>query len=151
MLFRSEELWHRRGHETSVALEAFPHHDPALRDGDAEREMKLLQDVVTQIRGLRADHKIDKKQRLNGTLAIEGGATPVALIEQIANVSLTVATSQGPGFDVKLELPETAGLTAEQKDRLRKETEQLEKVIANSNRQLSNEAFVSKEIGRAHV
>ena len=59
-------------------------------------------------------------------------------------MSLTVATSQGPGFDVKLKLPETAGLTAEQKDRLRKDTEQLEKVIANSNRQLANEAFVSK-------
>ena len=40
MPFITEELWHRRGHETSIALEAYPQVDPALDDPEAEREMK---------------------------------------------------------------------------------------------------------------
>ena len=113
-----------------------------------EKLFQLLQDVVTHIRGLRADHKIDKKVKLNGALAVEGSA-PIAMIEQLANVELAVASASGPGFDLKLELPEAAGPSEEQKERLRKENEQLEKVIANSSRQLANEAFVAK--APAHV
>ncbi len=47
------------------------------------------------------------------------------------------------------EVPAVIGLTDEQKDRLKKDNEQLEKVIANSLRQLGNESFVSK--APAHV
>jgi valyl-tRNA synthetase len=47
-------------------------------------------------------------------------------------------------FDLVFNIPRKAGLSNEMKERLRKDNEQLEKVIANSNRQLSNEAFVSK-------
>jgi valyl-tRNA synthetase len=148
MPFITEELWHRRGHETSIALERYPQYDPALDDAEAEREMKLLQDVVTQIRGLRADHKIDKKTKLTGTLAVEGDP-PVDKIEQLANVALSVTPARGPGFDLKLELPQAAGASEDQRDRLRKENEQLEKVIANSNRQLANESFVAK--APAHI
>jgi len=143
MPFITEELWHRRGHETSIALEAYPQYDPALEDPEAEREMKLLQDIVTQIRELRADHKIDRKVKLSGTLALDG-TVPTATIERLTNVSLEVHMSRGLGYELKLDLPQTAGPTDEQKDRLKKDSEQLEKVIANSHRQLSNESFVAK-------
>src|SRR5580704_2554629 len=46
MPFITEELWHRRGHETSIALEAYPQYDPGLEDIAAEREMRLQQDIV---------------------------------------------------------------------------------------------------------
>ena len=49
-----------------------------------------------------------------------------------------------PRFDLVFDLPRATGLSEEQKGRLRKENEQLEKVIANSKRQLENESFVSK-------
>ncbi|MEQ1883573.1 MAG: valine--tRNA ligase [Bryobacteraceae bacterium] len=143
MPFLTEELWHRRGHETSISLEAYPQVDASLEDVEAEREMKLLQDVVTQIRGIRADHKIDRKEKLAGVLTVAGSA-PAAMIELLGNVSLEVKAGTGPGFDLKLNLPEAAGPSEEQLDRLRKDNEQLEKVIANSKRQLENEAFVSK-------
>jgi valyl-tRNA synthetase len=143
MPFITEELWHRRGHETSIALARYPQYDSSLHDPEAEREMKLLQDVVTAIRGIRADHKIDRKEKLSGTLAVNG-AVPVAMIEQLANAKLTVKSAAGPGFDLKLDLPQAAGPTDEQRERLKKENEQLEKVIASSHRQLSNDAFVTK-------
>jgi valyl-tRNA synthetase len=148
MPFITEELWHRRGHETSIALEAYPQYDPALHDPEAEREMKLLQDVVTAIRESRADHKIDRKVRLSGTLSL-GSPVPMETIERLTNVSLEVRPREVPGFDLKLDLPEVAGASDEQKDRLKKDNEQLEKVIANSLRQLGNESFVSK--APAHV
>jgi valyl-tRNA synthetase len=143
MPFITEELWHRRSHETSIALEAYPQYDPALHDLEAEREMKLLQDVVTAIRESRADHKIDRKVKLSGTLSL-GGSVPIETIERLTNVSLEVRPREGSGFDLKLDLPEAAGASDEQKDRLKKDVEQLDKVIANSLRQLGNESFVAK-------
>jgi valyl-tRNA synthetase len=148
MPFITEELWHRRGHETSIALEAYPQYEPALDDPEAEREMKLLQDIVTAIRESRADHKIDRKVKLAGTLSL-GGSVPMETIERLTNVSLDVRPKEGSGFELKLDLPEAAGASDEQKDRLKKDNEQLEKVIANSLRQLGNESFVSK--APAHV
>ena len=47
------------------------------------------------------------------------------------------------------EIPAASGPTEEQMDRLKKDTEQLKKVIANSKRQLDNEGFVAK--APAHV
>ena len=142
MPFITEELWHRRGHETSIALEAYPEADPALDDPEAEREMKLLQDVTTFVRTQRADHKIEKKIRLTGRYA--GPAIDPVLIALGTNVEFTVDSTSAPSFDIRIDFPETAGPTEDQKERVRKDSEQLEKVIANSKRQLENESFVSK-------
>ena len=141
MPFITEELWHRRGHETSIALEAYPEFDPALNDPEAEREMKLLQDIVTEIRGVRADNKIDRKEKLHGTLRVAGSVNE-EFIARVANVSLTLEPHDGPGYSLALGIPVP-------KERLEKENEQLAKVIANSQRQLSNESFVAK--APAHV
>jgi len=148
MPFITEELWHRRGHQTSIALEPYPQYEPALNDADAEREMKLLQDIVTAVRELRADHKIDRKVKLSGTLSL-GGSVPMETIERLTNVGLEVRPREGSGFDLKLDLPEAAGTSDEQRERLKKDNEQLDKIIANSLRQLGNESFVAK--APAHV
>jgi valyl-tRNA synthetase len=156
MPFITEELWHRRGHDSSIALEPYPKYDPALHDAEAEREMKLLQDIVVEIRGVRADNKIDKKVKLSGTLYVQAhdevnayDEVNLETIEVSTNTELQVVPQSSPGFDVKLALPRAAAPMAGQKDRLRKENEQLEKVIANSIRQLGNESFVAK--APAHV
>src|SRR5665213_1972305 len=143
MPFITEELWHRRGHETSIALEAYPPYDPALNDPEAEREMKLLQDVVTAARAIRSDYKIEKSVGTFGVLYCRK-RIPLLAIQALVNVSLNVKPREASGFDLKLDLPEAAGASDEQKDRLKKDNEQLEKVIANSLRQLGNESFVSK-------
>jgi len=141
MPFITEELWHRRGHETSIALEAYPPYDPALNDPEAEREMRLLQDVVTEIRGVRADNKIDRKEKLTGVLRVTGSIN-LEFIERNANVNLTIEPHDGTGYSLALGIPVP-------KERLEKENEQLAKVIANSHRQLANESFVAK--APAHV
>jgi valyl-tRNA synthetase len=139
MPFITEELWHRRGHETSIALARYPQPDAGLHDPEAEREMKLLQAVVTEIRGIRADNKIDRRQRLSGVLRVSG-AVPREMIEQLANADLKIESYDGLGYSLSLDI----SIPEELKARLRKENEQLVKVIANSRRQLENEDFVKK-------
>ena len=78
-----------------------------------------------------------------------GGSVPMETIERLTNVGLEVRPREGSGFDLKLDLPEAAGASDEQRERLKKDNEQLDKVIANSLRQLGNENFVAK--APAHV
>jgi len=158
MPFITEELWHLRDKDRgSIALERYPLFDPAGVNPEAEREMNLLQEIVTAARTLRADHKVDKKATLPGALYSAQLRLPHAqldVIQKLARVELRVvhghapklegAVRSTPDFDLALQMPEAAGLTPEQRERLEKENEQLEKVIASSNSQLSNEAFLGK-------
>jgi valyl-tRNA synthetase len=111
--------------------------------------MELLQEIVTAARGLRADHKVDKKPLLTGVLYCN---RPLHLdaIERLANVKLIVETGaaprlegavrSSPDFDLVLNMPKAAN----QRERLLKENAELEKVIASSDRQLSNEEVIRK-------
>src|SRR5262249_11056464 len=70
MPFLTEELWHRLGPHSpkSIALAAYPQFDPKLCAPDAEKEIAVLQDIVTLARTLRTENKLDPKQQFTGTL-----------------------------------------------------------------------------------
>ena len=117
--------------------------------------MAMLQAIITAARSLRADHKIDRKQELKGFLHAPGHAYHVChahleSIHQLANVRLDLhhseppkfegAVRSTPDFDLVLEMPRALG----QREKLFKDNEQLEKLIANLERQLSNEDFIAK-------
>ncbi len=140
MPFITEELWHRRGHEASIALEAYPQADPALDDPEAEGEMKLHQTIIMEIRERRAERKVDKKTSFE-VRVYSPESIHTEVIATSTNTSVVVLQTIG---STKVEFPTLTGLTQEQKVRLRKENEQLDTVIANSKRQLENESFVSK-------
>jgi valyl-tRNA synthetase len=156
MPFITEELWQRLGRPgKSISLERYPQFDPACEDKAAESDMQLVQEIIVAARGLRADRKIDRKTCVSGVLWCHGDAFCVAernraAIEKLANLSLEMKQGQAPKlegavrstpeFDLILDLPEDPG----QRDKLLKEIEQLEKLIANSDRQLANEEFMKK-------
>jgi valyl-tRNA synthetase len=160
MPFLTEELWQRLGDgvakPASIGLARYPQHDPALADPEAEREMAILQEIITEARTLRAEMKLDPKARLAGALHSAGVAAEVAgrnaaAILKLANVSLAVkrdaAPTNGcrrstPDFDLLLDVPE-AQLDALRK-RIAKEIEQLEKNIAGLRRQLGDDAFLGR-------
>ena len=83
--------------------------------------------------------------------------THATAIQKLANVKLDVrpeaapksapAISSRPEFDLVLNVPRSH--MAEQRKRLEKDKEQLEKNIANSNRQLGDETFLGR--APAHV
>ncbi len=157
MPFITEELWHRFGETRSIALAAYP--QAGATDEAAEREMALMQEMITAARQMRADHGLDKKLLLEGVLYCRNGSRSVELpvIEKLATVKLDVRTGAAPDlngavrstpeFDLVLRLPEVDSDI--QRTRLTKEIEQLEKAIADKDRQLASEKFLGS--APAHV
>jgi valyl-tRNA synthetase len=155
--FITEELWHRFGQNTSIALAKYP--QAGSTDEAAEREMGLLQDMVTAVRKLKADNGLDDKLELAGVLYCRNGSRNVEfpVVEWLAKVKLEVRTDAPPAltgavrstaqFDLSLQLPEVD--TEAVRQRLLKEIGVLEKLVGNSDRQLANEEFVSR--APAHV
>jgi valyl-tRNA synthetase len=162
MPFITEELWQRlsAGREVrpaSIALAAFPQYDEAAHDEAAEKSFALLQEIISSARNLRADAKLDPKQQLDAFIYCEGEVAGLASvqkewIERLGNVTLQTAAPAAerargakratPEFDLVLAVP--AAQMEKQRDRLVKEIANLEQVIANSERQLSNEDFLKK-------
>jgi len=156
MPFLTEELWQRLGNAApkSIALAAYPQFNPALADPEAEKEIGILQEVVTLARTLRTEAKLDPKQQLAGTLYCRTASLAIAqrhaqAIQKIARVTLAFRSETAPKtgairstseFDLVLDVPESK----EDPARKQKELEQLEKNIANIERQLSDEVFLGK-------
>jgi valyl-tRNA synthetase len=161
MPFLTEELWQRlavgaANRPKSIAVSRYPACSQTRIDAPAELEIRLLQDIVTAARTLRAEMKLDPKEQLDGVLYSQSEARHVArrhegAIQKLASVKLDLqagaapqaaAVRSTPEFDLVLNVPRSH--MAEQRKRLEKEREQLEKNIANSNRQLGDEKFLSR-------
>jgi valyl-tRNA synthetase len=165
MPFITEELWQRLakgapGRPVAVALAAYPQPRPELADAAAEREVGLLQEIITLARTLRTEMKVDPRLPLGGAIYSQGEALAVAerhavAIEKLANVKLALraevapksapAIRSTPEFDLVLSLPQVQAEA--QRKRLLKDKEQLEKNIANSTRQLGDSTFLSRAPG----
>jgi len=164
MPFLTEELWQRlakgaAGRPASIALAGFPQYRRELTDFEAEREIGIVQELVTMARTLRAESKLDPKQQLRGVAYARAEALELAergaeAIQKLANVKLEFSAEAAPHaggatsmrssaqFDLVLELPLAQQET--QQKRLEKDRAQLVKNIVNSKRQLSDETFLSK-------
>ncbi len=162
MPFITEELWQRlaanaTGRPESVALAAYPQMDSAGIDEAAEKDIELLQEIITSARNLRAELKLDPKEQLAGKLYSTGRALMVAreqgdAVAKLAGANLELiegnapkiggAMRATPDFDLALEVP-AAQLEVLRK-RLQKEIEQLDKNIANSKRQLGDDTFLGR-------
>jgi valyl-tRNA synthetase len=161
MPFLTEELWQRlaagrQDRPASLAIAAYPQYRPEATNYAAEREIDIVQEVVTMARTLRAEAKLDPKQQLEGVLYCRDSTLAIAekhagAIRELAKVNLafqsesapkSAAMRSTPQFDLVLQLPKSH--EEAQRKRLEKEGEQLRKNIDNIRRQLSDETFVSK-------
>jgi valyl-tRNA synthetase len=150
--FITEELWHRFGQNTSIALAQYP--QAGATDETAEREMSLLQDMVTAARKLKADNGLDDRLELAGVLYCRNGSRNIEfpMVEFLAKVKLEIRTDVPPAltgavrstahFDLSLQLPEVDSQALRQ--RLLKEIGVLEKLVVSNDRQLANEEFVNR-------
>ena len=163
MPFITEELWQRLRNgdpllPASISVAPMPVSSPDAEDPGAEREMQLLQDVITAVRTLRAEMKVDPKLALTGTLYATGEALAVITREalavtKLANVTLECkaerpsqlsgAVRSTADFDVLLSVP--VAQKEAQALRLKKENDQLVKNIANYQRQLDDEESLAKK------
>ena len=167
MPFITEELWHAvydgKPPAKSIALTAYPQADPAQMDTGAETEMAILQDLIVSVRNVRADLKVEPKQKL----AIEvfadsevralvdgnrGSLERLANVEGLTFVNSSLAKTAGARstarFDVRV-LYERKVDAAAERDRLSKELARLTQELTRATGQLSNEAFLAK--APAHI
>ncbi|MFG2716788.1 valine--tRNA ligase [Streptomyces sp. NPDC048416] len=122
-----------------------------FRDEAAEREIELVQQVVTEVRRFRSDQGLQPGQKVPAELTLTGTALAPheAAIRQLlrlqpagegfhATASLPVA-----GATVALDLSGTIDVEAERK-RLGKDLAAAEKEKADATKKLGNEAFLAK-------
>ena len=72
MPFLTEELWQQlpqRQSARSIALDRFPEPHAERVDASAEEQVALLQEMITAVRNIRAEMKLDQKAKLAAQLA----------------------------------------------------------------------------------
>jgi valyl-tRNA synthetase len=163
MPFLTEELWHQlpqRPGAKSIALDRFPEAKTNWRNTPALEQFALIQEVVTALRNMRAEMKLDPKKKVAADFSSLDGATRElmenhrdAILRLGALSELNISTghlTQTDGavrstaqFDVRITYSETVDAAAE-KSRLKKEIEGLEKAIASKERQLGDPTFRSR-------
>jgi valyl-tRNA synthetase len=166
MPFVTEELWQRLIHGSavndqqpkSVSLALFPAPGD-FEENEETRRFTLLQEVVTAARELRADNKLDSKSVIDATLYLHSAyflPDDLATIGSLAKLNPEQrkgAVSEHAGlirstadFDLQLHAaaPAAAAQNNDSRVRLEREIESLERLIGNSERQLSDETFLSK-------
>jgi len=163
MPFITEEIWQAVYDGSpplkSIALAAYPQADERQFDLAAETNMAIVQDLIVSVRNLRAELKVEQKQKVPIQVYTQDAGIKSLLeenrsaIERLANVeSVTFVEkplSQLPGarstarFDVHVVYEKKIDATAE-RQRLSKELEQIEKETANGQRQLGNQQFLAK-------
>ena len=161
MPFLTEELWHAfhegRAPAKSIALMPYPRSESPVRDEEAEAEMALLQNLVTEVRALRKEIGVEEKAVVPIELRTDEASRKIAeenrdIIERLARVSEVrfigqiadgLSKRSTPAFDVAVIYQRTLDVPAE-RERLTKDIARYEKGLAAAERQLANEAFLKK-------
>ncbi|HZW80570.1 MAG TPA: valine--tRNA ligase [Candidatus Deferrimicrobiaceae bacterium] len=165
MPFITEEIWQAmyEGNPPlkSIALAAYPQADENQFDLNAETEMAILQDLIVNVRNVRAELKVEPKAKVPIEVfvhepeirkMIERSLAAIlsdrsANVEKVSFVDGSLAKQAGARstarFDVHVIYEKKIDVVVE-RERLNKELEKLEKEFANNQRQLGNEQFLAK-------
>jgi valyl-tRNA synthetase len=156
--FITEELWQRLeiagDRPKSIAIAPYPQFQPELADAEAEKEIAILQEVVSMARTLRTESKLDPKQQFDGVLYCRTASLAIAqqqaaAIQKLGRVTLEFKAEAAPKaavmrstpeFDLVLDVP----IVEIDPVSRQKEVDQLKKNIANIERQLNDPVFMSK-------
>jgi valyl-tRNA synthetase len=161
MPFVTEEIWEKLpGTEGSIMIAKFPELSDFIKDENAVKKMHLLMGVITGIRNIRGEMNIPPSKKVNIVIDVAQKeeadflSSNLAHIKALAKVEDTSITSGIP----KPEASATAVFGQnqihvllkgvldfqEERKRLGKQIEKLEKDIEGLNRKLSNRGFLEK-------
>ena len=163
MPFITEEIWQAIYDGVpplkSIALAAYPQPDEKQVNLAAETDMAILQDLIVSVRNSRAELKVEPKVKVPAQFYVpepairrlieenENSIKRLAGVERIEFVDHSLAKLSGARhtarFDVHVVYERKIDVGAE-RERLKKELQQIEKEIGNGQRQLSNEQFLAK-------
>ncbi|MGH9380528.1 MAG: valine--tRNA ligase [Thermoanaerobaculia bacterium] len=161
MPFLSEELWQRLPghlgvHAQTICLAPYPQGQPAWEDDEVEAAMGSFTDVVSAVRGIRADLQIPPastprlhlgagEPRARAFLA--GHASLLAFLARVEVTDGTApaegVTEHAGGVELVLTLP-GRDLAAEKRQRVARELQQLEAQIGRVRSLLDDERFVER-------
>jgi len=160
MPFITEEIWHAVYDENppakSIALTAYPKAAETI-DNDALLGMSLLQSLIVEVRALRKEIGVEEKASTPVEVRIGSGMQAVLanncdIVERLARASHVDFVEQiaaglpmhsASAFDVAVIYEKKIDAAAE-RERLTKDIAKYEKGLASAERQLGNEAFLSK-------
>jgi valyl-tRNA synthetase len=159
MPFITEEIWQRLPHEgESIMVAPYPRARRRPADGEAERAMGLVIEVVTAIRAIRGEMRVPPGVAVGVTVRPAPAAVGVfesarRVIEALARVRLAVdpaaarpassALAVVTGADVYVELAGVIDLAAE-RQRLEKEIRRADETIATLEGKLARPEFVER-------
>jgi len=159
MPFLTEELWHQLPQPAgakSIALDRYPEARPEWKNPEALEEFELLRYLITHVRNIRAEHKLDPKKKIVAELSSKDASVRelvkrnldtilrLAFLSDLAVISAAVGvggvTRSTPRFDVHIPYSDVVDVAAE-KTRIKKEMEGLQKAIVSKEGQLGNRTF----------
>jgi valyl-tRNA synthetase len=164
MPFLTEELWHQlpqKAGTKSIALDQFPEAHDRWKNARAMGDVAAIQEVVTALRNIRAELKLDPKKKVAADFSTSDAGTSELVqanrgaIERFAFLAelrivprqqfeaKSGAVRSTATFDARIAYSDTVDVEAE-KTRLKKEIEGLQKAIASKERQLGDETFRSR-------
>ncbi|MGA2376731.1 MAG: valine--tRNA ligase [Candidatus Sulfotelmatobacter sp.] len=163
MPFITEEIWQAmyegRPPLKSIALAPYPQADEKQFDLNTETEMAILQDLIVNVRNVRAELKVEPKVKVPIEVFVQepgiramleqnrGAVERLAHVDKITFVNGSLAKRAGARstarFDVHVIYERKIDITAE-RERLTKELDKIQKEFANNQRQLGNEQFLAK-------
>lgn len=153
--FITEHLWHELGAPNLLLVAAWPKNFAA--DPEAGADFQTTKDIITALRNLRGENKIEPAKLVN-VLIIGGGKTELikkeqAIIKRLARLEKLEITESGAkpdgsigaiagGAEIYLDLSGLVDIAAEKK-RLSKEIAEMEKYLAGITAKLDNKEFVA--------
>ena len=166
MPFLTEEVWHAiydgNPPAKSIALTRFPRADEGVRDTGAQGQMKLLQELIIEVRALRKEIGVEEKAVVPIEVRMDAHLKAVIrenlpIVERLARVSEVrfveqisagLAKHSTPQFDVAVVYERKIDV-AEECEKVDKEIAKQEKIVVNAERQLNNPGFKAK--APAHI
>jgi len=167
MPFITEEIWNamqsNEQHMKSIAFAKYPGLDRRWLDPQAEEQMAVLQEIIVNIRQIRADLKIEPRTKVRAQLyagvqlrnLVDENRSMIerlAALEEMEFAHAPLAHTAGarttPRFEVAVIYEQQVDVAAE-RERLSKELKKLEGQLASAQKQLGNEHFLGK--APAHI
>lgn len=160
MPYITEEIWHHLPGSGRSLLEAeWPEFPESWLDEEAEQTMKFLQDIISEIRTIRAENRIPVKDKVNLWLAggrrsrsvAEPYQAAIKLLAGVENIEYRETLPQDKKLLKGLAGTTEIGLLAardinleQEKERLEKELTRIQEDIGKLEARLKNPDFVAK-------
>ncbi|HEV2288466.1 MAG TPA: valine--tRNA ligase [Candidatus Acidoferrales bacterium] len=163
MPFITEELWHRlpqAAQARSISLETFPEASVAWPNATAEEQMAELQEIIVAARNIRAEMKVEPRQKVPAEYGaenplrrqlLEASLEPITRLAGLSALHISKSRLTGGGTAMRsgaewdLRLAANASVDQQREiERLRKEIDVLAKAIQSNDDLLKNEGFLSR-------